>query len=670
MKNKYFSITADKSTGVLKQIKFVGDKDNMNWCAEDGNWGRLYHRKYIGWREEIVINDTMEEKDLRLVSFSESDTDIKCEYGDDELLVTVTRFFKENGNFVENYKIKNITETVVCINRDNFGIETPFNDRYPNADECMVHHCLAHIWCGHNITWVNALKMGVSDINLGLFLQKGAIDCYDQNKCWHGTRGVFVLEPENVMLKSGEEYEIEWELFWHTGTDDFLEKIKKYDNYIDIEARHFTVFENEDIEFSLETSNCTKPIITLNGEFVPCVRDKNRYSVKYRAHTLGEHKFIINAGEIETWTRFNVKSDFNTLLENRVHFIIKNQQCLDVESPLYGAFLIYDNDYDAMYFEYANPDHNACRERMNIPLLLMKYLQVKDDPEVRRAMDLYMEFVLREFYDERTGEVFNTIGKNRDQLRLYNGPGVMQMFCEMYFVTHNEKYLDRIKTLADYYYSVGGKKCYANGFSIMKIMRAFNESGRAEDAKHIFELFGTHVDNIIKNGVSYPKHEANYEQTIVTPAVSHISDYGVLSENKEFYIGEAKKHLANLERFSGMQPDCYLYEIAVRFWDDYWFGKNKIYGDTLPHHLSCLTARAYMSYSILSDDEKFKRRAEECLRNCMCLIGDDGRGYAAHIYPYKLNGIRGELFDSWSNDQDLVLYDALYFADYSDAFKI
>ena len=54
----------------------------------------------------------------------------------------------------------------------------------------------------------------------------------------------------------------------------------------------------------------------------------------------------------------------------------------------------------------------------------------------------------------------------------------------------------------------------------------------------------------------------------------------------------------------------------------------------------------------------------------MCLIGDDGRGSAAYVYPYRLNGIRGEFYDPWSNDQDLVLYDALYFSDYEDAFKI
>lgn len=109
---------------------------------------------------------------------------------------------------------------------------------------------------------------------------------------------------------------------------------------------------------------------------------------------------------------------------------------------------------------------------------------------------------------------------------------------------------------------------------------------------------------------------------------------------------------------------------VIRFWDDYWFGKNRTKGDTLPHHLSVLTARAYIAYSLLSGEKKWMDKAEECLRNCMCLIGDNGRGSAAYVYPYKLNGKRGEFFDPWSNDQDLVLYDTLYFADYASIFKI
>ena len=93
-------------------------------------------------------------------------------------------------------------------------------------------------------------------------------------------------------------------------------------------------------------------------------------------------------------------------------------------------------------------------------------------------------------------------------------------------------------------------------------------------------------------------------------------------------------------------------------------------GDTLPHHLSVLTARAYIAFSRLSGKTEWLQKAEECLRNSTCLISDNGRGAAAYVYPYKLDGKRGEFFDPWSNDQDLVLYDAIYASEYMDVFKI
>lgn len=667
MKNQYFDIKLSESSGFITSIVNPADKDEMNWCSQSGNWGKIHRRN---WNPNAMGTNELTEVQMNLSSFEASDERSVAVYECSELSVTVTRCFAPSGNFIENYRIKNITDSTVCLSRDNFGIEISLPNDYVGADECMIHQCHAHIWCGHNVAWINALKMGVSNINLGLFLTKGAIDSYEQNGCRTNCRGAFVLDTESVFLNSGEEYEIEWELFAHSGIKDFMSQIKKYGRYIGIDANHYTVFENEDIEFTVASVSDEVPKISIGKQNVPVQRTDGGYSVKYSPLKTGEHTFKIKVGDTETSVKFMVKIEFEKLLENRAHFIVENQQCLDPKSPLYGAFLIYDNDYDAMYFDYLVPDHNACRERMNIGLFLMKYLQHKEDKAVRRAIDLYIDFVFREFYDEKTGEVFNNIGKHSEFIRLYNAPGVMLTLCEMYLVTGNERFLDNIVRLADTYYKIGGKKCYANGLAIKKVIRAFRKAGRREDEEHLMELFQTHVDNIISIGTSYPPHEVNYEQTIVTPAVQHISDMGTLRENKEHYIREAYKHMECLERFSGLQPDYRLYEIASRFWDDYFFGKNRMMGDTLPHHLSVLTGRAYLAYSVLSGDKLWQRKAEECIRNCMCLIDDDGHGHAAYVYPYRLNGKRGEFLDPWSNDQDLVLYDALYASEYIDSFQL
>ena len=109
------------------------------------------------------------------------------------LKITVSRFFKDNGNFSERYTVENIRDTDVFIGQDNFGITAPFNDRYVSADECMVRHCNAHIWCGHSTAYVNALRMGQSDINLGLVLTAGALDSYSIENCDTNTRGTICI---------------------------------------------------------------------------------------------------------------------------------------------------------------------------------------------------------------------------------------------------------------------------------------------------------------------------------------------------------------------------------------------------------------------------------------------------------------------------------------------
>src|SRR5699024_12295407 len=51
----------------------------------------------------------------------------------------------------------------------------------------------------------------------------------------------------------------------------------------------------------------------------------------------------------------------------------------------------------------------------------------------------------------------------------------------------------------------------------------------------------------------------------------------------------ARTHLHVLDQFQGVQDDHHLHEVAIRHWDGYWFGKRKLYGDTLPHYWSGLS---------------------------------------------------------------------------------
>ena len=122
------------------------------------------------------------------------------------------------------------------------------------------------------------------------------------------------------------------------------------------------------------------------------------------------------------------------------------------------------------------------------------------------------------------------------------------------------------------------------------------------------------------------------------------------------YKVSAKEHVSVLERFAGRQPSFHLYEIPIRYWDDYWFGKSAQFGDVFPHYWSCLSARAFAEYYRAVGSEKHKLAAKQCARNCLCLFNEKGEGSCAYVYPFKVNGHVGAFYDEWANDQDFALY--------------
>ena len=207
---------------------------------------------------------------------------------------------------------------------------------------------------------------------------------------------------------------------------------------------------------------------------------------------------------------------------------------------------------------------------------MAKYLQSHNSKKIRDALDKYIAFVFREIFDSETGEVFDGIGKNAKFKRLYNAPWVTMLFTEMYLLTKNVEYLKHIIKMLEHYYCVGGDKFYPNGLSMKKTINAFYDAGLKEDGDMVKKWYIKHTENIIANGTSYPKHEVNFEQTIVSPAATFISEIASLTDDDRYRV-ESLKHIKILERFNGHQPSFHLNEIPIRFWDDFWFGKKRIF---------------------------------------------------------------------------------------------
>jgi len=121
------------------------------------------------------------------------------------------------------------------------------------------------------------------------------------------------------------------------------------------------------------------------------------------------------------------------------------------------------------------------------------------------------------------------------------------------------------------------------------------------------------------------------------------------------YLHAARVQLPCLEAFNGRQPDHRLHDIAIRHWDDYWFGRRRVYGDTQPHYWSTITALAFDLYAEATRDQSYARRARGILLGNLSSFGADGRASCAYLNPLTVNGRPGKFLDPWANDQDWAL---------------
>lgn len=618
--------------GGVQSILCSDDKSKMNWIEGVCTFGTV--------------------KNAEVVSVKKTDTGITSVYITPHLTITVTRT-SDNYTLNEKYVITNRLASDVFIGRGMLGIYATFNDSYENAKICMNSRCHTHIWCGDGSSYVKAVKMGNFDQVLGLILKQGNLDTYsierDLSKI-SNDRGDFILHPSPFHLKPDESTVIEWELFF-TNESDFKNQLDKRGAIL-VDAENFTVFSDEIISFSVN-----KPFakVELKGKTINTFTKGNKTYVNYTPQILGEHSFKITANGKITHADFFVQLPFTELIHKRAEFIVKNQQFHCDGSPLDGAYLIYDNKDKQMYFDELDTDRNASRERLMIGLFLAKYLQYYPNNVIYESLIKYYRFVAREFYNEETGEVYNAIRRNPEFKRLYNAPWMSVFVMEMYKLTKDKSYLEKMFKLLTVYYSIGGDSFYPNGLSIFESVEALNEAGMYDKAKELKIMYQKHIQNIVKTGVYYPEHEVKYEQTIVTPAVNLIAQMYMLTKDDSL-IEPCYQQLKILEKFNGDQPSHHLHEMSIRHWDGYWFGKRRNYGDTFPHPASVHTANAFLHYAQITSAPEYRERAYRSARNLLSLFNPDGSASNCYVYPFSVNGIGCEYYDEFANDQDGALY--------------
>lgn len=578
----------------------------------------------------------------------------------------------------ERYTFTNTTGRELFLSLRDVGIYTPFNDDYTSSAICMTNRCHTHIWCAEEVSCVMALRMGGEGPHLGLVLTEGSLGgysvernlgkaCNDRGEFslitapagsgnLSNDRGDFILHPAPAALAPGGSFAIEWVLFPHQGKEDFARQLGELSpHWIDVQAQQYTLFEGERIQLEITPRfafDWDSVSLELDGEAVPFTRGEGRLLVDQAPRRLGEHRFEIQVGKTHTHCSLLVLPPLEQLAQQRCRFIAQKQQYHRPGSALDGAYLIYDTEEGHIHYDPEN-DRNGGRERIAMGALLAKYLQTHKDEALEHSLRQYMAYVDRELVDRETGVVYNDCRRDSSLQRLYNYPWAAVFYLELYALYGEESYLVTAYRVMREFYARGGGHFYAIGVPLARILRELEPLPQYRE--ELLECFRAHCDEILRRRTDYPAHEVNFEQSIVAPAADLLLQmYQATGEEK--YLTGGRRQLEILSLFNGRQPDYHLYEVAIRHWDGFWFGKGRLFGDTFPHYWSALSANVYQMYGQITGDPTYLEAAEAAYRGVLSLFFPDGSASCAYLYPVSVSGQPGRFADPYANDQDWGLY--------------
>ena len=661
--SQQINFKVNPGTGAISRLSIGNDGRDMNWLMEtDGSQYAWIGENYgwgLGYFSETKEGKTIGRKWTVPVEIS---PDGSVCYMAGDIRIDVKRR-SVGSDLLEEYTFQNKGSRNVTLS--DVGIYTPFNDNYPDSKTCVSARTNAHIWAGENAAYVNAMHMGGSAPHLGLVLKQGSVKSYqiserDSKRGFSNTRGLISLNLSDMHLKPGEKNTVSWVLFSHSGSDDFRNKVLEKDNVLVI-CDKYVFKKGETAHVSLYSK---KPLNKLyaqkNGVSVPVKQEQGKWVIESPMEELGEVRFdFFYDGGKQTHASCLTISGDKELISKRTDFIIDRQQLNDAKDPRNGAYLVYDNELDELFLNdrptvsYHDRDEGAARLGMGV--LLAKQYQLTHDPKIKASLMKYVKFVREKLQNEeyQTWSTVDHKGRNR----AYNYPWVAILYFQMYKVTGDKQYLtDGYQTLQAMF-RYFGYGFYAIDIPVQLALQTLKEAGMQKEYNNLRKDFLKIGDVYVKNGCNYPKHEVNFEQSIVGPSVMFLTQL-YLETGIQKYLDEAKQQMPVLESFGGFQPSFHLNEIGIRHWDGYWFGKREMWGDVFPHYWSTLTAAAYHYYSLCTGDSSYRKRAENIVRNNLCLFFEDGKASCAYMYPYKVNGVKAGFYDPFANDQDwgLVYY--------------
>ena len=249
----------------MKELIFDNDLYGMNWLREDFTYG-----------------------------------EVKCPK---ELCGSVKNR-RDGDKIYTEITISNPGQKPYFTDKTSISIAFPLVDKYESSKVCMEQRCHTHIFCGGNISYICALRMGGQAPHLGMVLTRGSLAGYSIERnlvSQSNDRGCFLLHPSPMEIRAGESVTLEWMIFPHAGKQDFFEKLGQYQpHFVTVRADRYVLFPGEKNTLHIRPA-FDADRVTVDGEVLP--ETDGIYQLEYTAQEIGEKVFEIQVDGVRFWRR-------------------------------------------------------------------------------------------------------------------------------------------------------------------------------------------------------------------------------------------------------------------------------------------------------------------------------------------------------------------------------
>ncbi|MFD0319067.1 hypothetical protein [Streptomyces flavalbus] len=559
----------------------------------------------------------------------------------------------------ERYTVVNSGDEPLAVT--GLGVQTPFADWYQDARTSLEEAVHAHVFAGGTWAWVLAQPMSGGGRCLGLVVREGAVRAYsvesrNQDSQSH-VRGHLVLQVTDharnphafggqpvLRLAPGESTSVAWELGWYASVDDF------------------TAATRPPAVFSAYAAETGTPIVVEAASVSspdPEVKVEREADGRYRVESSAHGTRTLDIGDgARTEVLFHLPLE--EVVRRRVAYVIRHQRATERPGLLAHAFVPVNTRTGLTSPTNGWSDWSDGSERIAMPLLLQAATAhgLADPRETGPLLDGWSDFAVRHLLDASDAPRRGSQSWHIEP-RLYDMPWLARFFHDRYQAHGRAEDLERAARVIERRFDLGGATHLSIDVSpaTTAVCDTLDTVGQTARADRLRDQLVDSARQFLRMGRQLPAHEVSYEQAIVAPLLDLLSDAYALTGEALFHDA-VEERLPWLLAFGGPQPHARLHGIAIRHWDGYWFGENRLWGDVFPHYWSVLTATSLLRLPTTLRTADTDRLAETILRANMANYHEDGSATCAFVMPSTVDGRAAHAADPLANDQDwhLVLW--------------